>query len=151
MKLFNRWNAWEDVGIEYIQNDYQWVIIQTRTRKSDNKREIRKIEIMKWGGMLSKENQEAFNKIHNAVEKGPFSKLRSSLIPFLGHDFSIEKLREFINCPELIIKFFGEKLGFLFFFYRYNDALYEVITNEDFTTIYRVSEVFLTRRKDLRK
>lgn len=63
MKLFNRWNAWEDVGIEYIQNDYQWVIIQTRTRKSDNKREIRKIEIMKWGGMLSKENQEAFNKI----------------------------------------------------------------------------------------
>lgn len=63
MKLFNRWNAWEDVGIEYIQNNYQWVIIQTRTRKSDNKREIRKIEIMKWGGMLSKENQEAFNKI----------------------------------------------------------------------------------------
>jgi len=63
MKIFNRWNAWEDVGIEYIQQDYKWVIIQTRTRKSDNKREIRHIQIMRWGGQLSKQIQECLNKI----------------------------------------------------------------------------------------
>ena len=63
MILFNRWNAWEDVGIEYISSDYRWVVIQTRTRKSDNKREIRQVDIMRWGGVLSKETQESFYKI----------------------------------------------------------------------------------------
>ena len=63
MNIFKIWNDWEDVGIEYIQHDYRWVLIQTRTRKSDNKREIRQILIMRWGGQLSKEVQESFNKI----------------------------------------------------------------------------------------
>jgi len=63
MKILNRWNAWEDVGIEYIQHDYKWVVIQTRTRKSDNKREIRHVEIMHFGGSLSKEVQESLSKI----------------------------------------------------------------------------------------
>jgi len=63
MKLFNRWNSWQDVGIEYISTDYKWVVIQTRTRKSDNLREIRHVEIMRWGGVLSKEIQESFYKI----------------------------------------------------------------------------------------
>jgi hypothetical protein len=63
MNIFKIWNDWEDVGIEYIQHDYKWVLIQTRTRKSDNKREIRHILIMQWGGQLSKEVQESFNKI----------------------------------------------------------------------------------------
>jgi hypothetical protein len=63
MKLFNRWNAWEDVGVEYIQHDYQWVVIQTRTRKSDNKREIRHVEIMKYGGVLSSDTEKSIKSI----------------------------------------------------------------------------------------
>ena len=63
MNIFKQWNAWEDVGIEYISTNYQWVVIQTRTRKYDNKRQIRHIEIMRWGGQLSKETQQTFNKI----------------------------------------------------------------------------------------
>jgi hypothetical protein len=63
MKLLNRWNAWEDVGIEYIQHDYKWVVIQTRTRKSDNKREIRHVQITQFGGYLSKEVQESLSEI----------------------------------------------------------------------------------------
>jgi hypothetical protein len=63
MKLFNRWNAWEDVGVEYIQHDYQWVIIQTRTRKSDNKREIRHVEIMKYGGGFSSDTEKSIKSI----------------------------------------------------------------------------------------
>lgn len=63
MNIFKQWNAWEDVGIEYISANYQWVVIQTRTRKYDNKRQIRHIQIMRWGGQLSKETQQTFNKI----------------------------------------------------------------------------------------
>lgn len=63
MSIFNQWNAWEDVGIEYISTDYKWVVIQTRTRKRDNFREIRHVQIMQWGGALSKETQESLNKI----------------------------------------------------------------------------------------
>jgi hypothetical protein len=63
MKLFNQWNAWQDVGVEYIQHKYRWVVIQTRTRKKDNFRQIRHIHIMQYGGQLSKETQESFNKI----------------------------------------------------------------------------------------
>lgn len=63
MSIFNRWNAWKDVGIEYVATDYKWVVIQTRTRKSDNYRQIRHVEIMRWGGQLSKETQESLNTI----------------------------------------------------------------------------------------
>jgi len=63
MNIFNRWNAWEDVGIEFIQHEYKWVVIQTRTRKSDNKREIRHIQIMQWGGILSENTKQSFEKI----------------------------------------------------------------------------------------
>lgn len=69
MNLFNQWNAWEDVGIEYITTDYQWVIIQTRTRKKDNKRQIRKVEIIRWGGMLTQENQESIKRIIHGGNK----------------------------------------------------------------------------------
>jgi hypothetical protein len=68
MNILSRWNKWEDVGIEYIQHDYKWVIIQTRTRKSDNKREIRHVQIMRFGGQLSDSNQQALNKIINKNE-----------------------------------------------------------------------------------
>ena len=63
MSIFNRWNAWEDVGIEYVSSNYEWVVIQTRTRKRDNFRQIRHVQIMRWGGQLSKETQESFNKL----------------------------------------------------------------------------------------
>jgi hypothetical protein len=63
MKLFNQWNAWQDVGVENIQHKHRWVVIQTRTRKKDNFRQIRHIQIMQYGGQLSKETQESFNKI----------------------------------------------------------------------------------------
>ena len=63
MDIFKRWNAWEDVGIEFIQHEYKWVVIQTRTRKSCNKRQIRHIVIMRWGGMLSDNLKNSFNKI----------------------------------------------------------------------------------------
>jgi hypothetical protein len=63
MRIFNRWNAWRDVGIEHIQHEHKWVVIQTRTRKSDNKRQIRHILIMRWGGLLSEDVKDSFNKI----------------------------------------------------------------------------------------
>lgn len=64
-KLLNyfNWNKWEDVGVEYIHAEYKWVIIQTRTRVRDNYREIRHIEIMRWGGLLSKEVETRLNEI----------------------------------------------------------------------------------------
>ena len=49
-----KWNKWEDVGIEYIQHDCKFVIIQTRTGVRDNYREIRHVQIMRFGGVLSK-------------------------------------------------------------------------------------------------
>jgi hypothetical protein len=39
MNIFNQWSAWEDVGIEYIHADFKWVVIQIRTRKSNNLRQ----------------------------------------------------------------------------------------------------------------
>ena len=63
MDIFKRWNAWQDVGIEYISTDYKWVVIQTRTRKKDNLRQIRHVQIMQWGGQLSEKTQESLNKI----------------------------------------------------------------------------------------
>jgi hypothetical protein len=69
MNLFNRWSAWEDVGIEYIHADFKWVSIQTRTRKSDNLRQIRHVEIMRYGGQLSGVTQKAFYKLFKVGEK----------------------------------------------------------------------------------
>jgi hypothetical protein len=63
MDIFKRWNTWQDVGIEYIQHNNQWVVIQTRTRKKDNLRQIRHVQIMRWGGQLSEKTQESLNKI----------------------------------------------------------------------------------------
>ena len=63
MDIFKIWNTWQDVGIEHIQHNYQWVVIQTRTRKKDNLRQIRHVKIMQWGGQLSEKTQESLNKI----------------------------------------------------------------------------------------
>ena len=63
MSIFNRWNAWEDVGVEYIHHDYKWVIIQTRTRKSDNKREIRHVVFTRYGGVLSADTEKSLKSI----------------------------------------------------------------------------------------
>ena len=63
MDIFKRWNAWQDVGIEYIQHNNQWVVIQTRTRKKDNKIQNLHVQIMRWGGQLSEKTQESLNKI----------------------------------------------------------------------------------------
>jgi tRNA A37 N6-isopentenylltransferase MiaA len=69
MNIFNRWSAWEDVGIEYIHADFKWVVIQTRTRKSDNSRQIRHVEIYRYGGQMSSETQKAFYKLFKVGEK----------------------------------------------------------------------------------
>ena len=63
MRICNKWNAWKDVGVEYIQYEHRWVVIQTRTKKSDNKREIRHVEIMRLGGNLSEKTKESLNEI----------------------------------------------------------------------------------------
>lgn len=64
-----KWNAWQDVGIEYIQTHYKWVVIQTRTRKSDNKREIRHVIIMQCGGHLSDETRDSLRSIIKPTEE----------------------------------------------------------------------------------
>ena len=65
MNWFKTWNKWEDVGIEYIQHEYEWIVVQTRTRIRDNKREVRHVRIMKWGGVLSDEVKSKMNEIIN--------------------------------------------------------------------------------------
>ena len=64
-KLLNyfKWNKWEDVGVEYIQHEYKYVLIQTRTRVRDNYRQVRHVQIMRFGGGLSKAVEERFNEI----------------------------------------------------------------------------------------
>jgi hypothetical protein len=69
MNIFNQWSAWEDVGIEYIHADFKWVAIQTRTRKSDNFRQIRHVEIMRYGGQLSGVTQKTFYRLFKVNEK----------------------------------------------------------------------------------
>ena len=69
MNIFNQWSAWEDVGIEYIQADFKWVVIQTRTRKSNNLRQIRHVEIMRYNGQLSGVTQKSFYRLFKVGEK----------------------------------------------------------------------------------
>jgi len=64
MSLFSsKWNPWQDAGIEYITGSHEWVIIQTRTRKKDNFRQSRHVQIMKHGGQLSDEVKNRLNEI----------------------------------------------------------------------------------------
>jgi hypothetical protein len=64
-KLLNyfKWNKWEDVGVEYIQQECKYVLIQTRTRVRNNYRQIRHVQIMRFGGGLSKAVEEGFIEI----------------------------------------------------------------------------------------
>jgi hypothetical protein len=66
-----KWNAWQDVGIEYVQSHYMWVVVQTRTRKSDNKREIRHVVIMQHGGALSEKTISKLTSIMHGDEEKP--------------------------------------------------------------------------------
>jgi hypothetical protein len=63
MNIFNRWNKWKDIGIEYITTEYKWVVLQTRTRRADNKREIKQITIIQYAGTLDTKIIETLNKL----------------------------------------------------------------------------------------
>lgn len=58
------YSKWEDVGLEYNSIEYQWVVIQTRTRNRDNKRYFRKAIIQNYG-IINSQTQERIREIIN--------------------------------------------------------------------------------------
>lgn len=58
------YSKWEDVGLEYNSTNYEWYVIQTRTRNRDNYRQFRNVKVQKYGTLTS----DTVNSIQSIIK-----------------------------------------------------------------------------------
>ena len=64
LREYFKYSKWEDVGLEYNNIEFEWTVLQTRTRDRDNKRQFRHVRVQKYGTL----NSETINKIKELIK-----------------------------------------------------------------------------------
>lgn len=79
---------------------------------------------------------DGYNNIRNTVALGgvPFQPL--ILLPVLDDALIRYAYQQIVNQPDMSIKFIGNQSGCRFFFYKSNNQIWKVISNEDVDEIY---------------
>ena len=75
------------------------------------------------------------------------------LFPHLSVDLVLYSYEQITNRPDMSIEHIGQRSGFRFFFYKVNNKVYYVVSNEDFDQIYHaeIFQDYLTLTNDKRK
>lgn len=86
---------------------------------------------------------EVYNTVRNSVEIGGVNCSPYFLIPSFNSDLLTHAYRQMITRPDNSIEFIAQHSNFLFFFYKKEGRVYQVVSNRDVTEIYRVTEEHL--------
>ena len=79
-------------------------------------------------------DNNGYNTIINAVALGGVQSL--SLLPSLNLHLLRSAYYNIINQPEMTLQFIAQQSNFRFFFYKTNDHVWEIVTNNDATHIF---------------
>ena len=82
---------------------------------------------------------DVFNSIRNAVEGGEIHNALA-LFPSFNSNLLHNAYRYIENGPDMSIEFIAYQSGFRFFFYKSDGKVYQVVSNDDVTEIYQVTE-----------
>lgn len=85
--------------------------------------------------------QDAFNTIRNAVALGQANHNAYALFPSFNPHLIHTAYRYIENGPDMSLEFIAYQSGFRFFLYKTDNQVYEVVSNEQVTEIYKVSQV----------
>jgi transglutaminase/protease-like cytokinesis protein 3 len=84
--------------------------------------------------------ENAFNTIRNVVNLGEATHNANALFPSLNPLLLHSTYRYIENGPDMSIHFMTCRSGFRFFLYKTDERIYQVVSNDDVTEIYRVLE-----------
>lgn len=85
--------------------------------------------------------EDSFNTIRDAVDLGHATHNANALFPSFNSDFLHTAYRYIENGPDMSVEFIAYQSGFRFFFYKTDGQVYQVVSNEQVTEIYQVSEM----------